>query len=347
MIRQISGFRRLLMSADIVGSDHASYILKLARRASIDVHYEPENNVDRHEWSSQSGTLIVKTRPETGWLSRAEHGSLAVRKGEYYLHPIVGCRSGCTYCYLLGRPHGRTPLRLHLGIDELIAAIEDRVYSAVGQTLLFCTGELADSLADAQLWPVAALLAERFSRGDLGLLELRTKSDLVNSLLTVPHNGFTTVGFSIAPEEHIVRHEPATASLQQRLRAASTLSRVGYRIAFKCEPIIPDSGWERAYQQMFMALAQLVPARDIDHVSVGCLRWSAALASHPTFARKYGESVSEGAQIQYRPYQFNGTLPLQQRLHIYRAIREMILSVGITAPIWWSLEEPNLIKQLA
>jgi hypothetical protein len=347
MIQQMSGFKRLLISASVVDADHARYILALARGASIDIRCELEESVDQHEWSSRSGTLIIKARPESGWISRAEHGTLAVRKGEYYLHPIIGCRSRCSYCYLLGRPQGRMPLRLHLRIDELIAAIEDQVDLASGESLIFCTGELADSLSDAGLWPVAALLARRFAKGDLGVLELRTKSDLVGSLLTAAPNGFTTVAFSIAPEEHIVRHEPATASLQQRLHAASVLSRAGYRVAFKCEPVIPDSGWERSYRSMFVTISQLIPARAVDHVSVGCLRWGATLAAHPIFDHKYGRLVSQGSQIQYRPGQFNGTLSAAERLRIYSTMRRMIMEAGITATIWWSLEEEELIKQLA
>jgi DNA repair photolyase len=341
----IQSFKRLLISEEIASTSQASYLLDLATADALPVHFVPEAAINTDVLAQRGGTLIAQARPSIGWITPADHGSLAVRPGEHYIHPAIGCLSKCSYCYLLARPEGRLPLRLHLRIEELISAIEELACDAHSE-LLFCTGELADSLGDAQLWPAAAILARRFSQKDLGFLELRTKSDQVETLIPVHHNGRTTVAFSLAPESHISRYEPVTASLDQRLAAAKAVAECGYPVAFKCEPVIADVGWEEAYLAMFAQVVASVQSTSIDHVSVGCLRWSQELSQHPVFKKKHGEDVAAGTLIKYRPDKFNGTLEYEQRLAIYVKIRQMMNQVGLTAPIWWSLEEPRLLEEL-
>ena len=86
-------------------------------------------------------------RPAQGWVSPANHGVLSVRDEEHYIHPVMGCRSACRYCYLNASPTARLPLRLHLGVGSLWRTIGEVIADARGRNLLFSTGELADSLA--------------------------------------------------------------------------------------------------------------------------------------------------------------------------------------------------------
>jgi DNA repair photolyase len=349
MESSIRRFRRLLISAEVIDNAYAVRIHREFTAAGMAVAVEAEAGVDEHPWAAHGPTLVVKARPAGGWLAAAEHGSLAVRPHEFYLHPVIGCASACTYCYLQAHPLGRRPLRLHVRIDELIAAIERQAARLLAQAAvpLFCTGELADSLADASVFPVGAALARRFARGDIGTLELRTKSDLVEPLLDVVHRGRTTVGFSVAPQVYVARYEPMTAALDRRLAAAAAVARAGYPVALKCEPLVLEPGWEAAYADMFRRAADALPPAGIDHVSVGCLRWGGRLADHPTFGRRHGAEVAAGTLIEYRPGRHNGTLPRDRRLAAYRRVRTLLRQAGLTAPIWWSLEEADVIGELA
>ena len=345
-MEKVFGFSRLLVSAESVDAPFAQPMLERFRLAGIPTEMVTTPRVDAHPWALMRGTLILLPRPMMGWITPAQHGSLAVREAENYLHPIIGCQAGCTYCYLQARPEGRRPLRMHVRVDELIRAVEEHANRDEGTGPLFSTGELADSLLDAELFPVAAVLVKRFAETDIGRLELRTKSARVESLLDIEHRRQTTVAFSLAPAHHIRWYEPGTASLGERLDAASRLADVGYPVAIKCEPVILDEGWETAYEEMFRLVAQTIGPPRLDHVSVGCLRWSPELAKLPAFRRRHGNDLAEGTWIEYRPDRYNGTLRKQDRLNTYAHIREMLHASDIRCPIWWSLEEADVIAQL-
>lgn len=346
MTSPVAGFHRLLIEQSASGLRHADIISRTFLTAAKPVmEFGTVADLDRHPLSTRPGTLIIARRPKRGWISVAEHGTLYVRNDEHYLHPIVGCISGCSYCYLQDRPEGRRPLRFYVDVDNLVVAIEQRAHDT-GRRLLFCSGELADSLADASLYPVGAELADRFSTGELGNLELRTKSNNVHSLLGVRHNRRTTVAFSVSPAAHVARYEPRTASLTERLEAAARVALAGYPVALKCEPVILDEGWRAAYSHMFAETFTALPPNSLDHVSIGCLRWSEALALTQGFAGKHQSALRDGTYIEYRPGKFNRMVSRPKRLRAYQALRSMLREAGFRAPIYWSLEEPEVVSAL-
>lgn len=343
----LHGFRRLLISSDARREMHGEALFERFARAGLPTHERTrDDTVAAEGLLDQPGTLAVMVKPETGWITVAEHGLLATRKGERYLNPIAGCRSSCTYCYLRARPRGLRPLRVYVGVDALLDATDSEVRAAAGGSRLFCTGELADSLSESDIYPIGAILANHFGRYQRARLELRTKSDRIDALLGADHQGRTTVAFSMSPQANVDAHEPGTASLADRLAAAVRCQRAGYAVAFKFEPIIVSAGWQILYGEMFERIGSRVDVSRIEHVSVGCLRWSEQLMKVPTFARRYAAEIRNGAWIEYRPGMFNGTVDYAERLATYEWIRGRIRGCGISGPIWWSLEQPELIAEM-
>lgn len=342
----ILGFRRLLVSATAEGYEPTSSLIARFQRAGRQVDVvDDDDAVLRHPAASRRGTLLVLNTPRMGWLKKAEHGLLASRHGEWYLNPIVGCGFGCTYCYLLAYPHGRLPLRLHVAASELIHSI-DSCMAREGPDLLFSSGELADSLADAGLYPIGAILAEAFADRSDGRLELRTKSARVDELLPINHSGRTTVAFSVAPTEHVKKFEPGTASLADRMSAARKCQCAGYPVALKFEPLILTRNWKQCYADAIALIGRTIDLAEVDHVSVGCLRWSKELGLQQAFARQYAETITNGTQIEYRPGMFNGTLNRNDRLTAYQWMNNVLRDAGFDGQIWWSLEEPDVTMEL-
>jgi spore photoproduct lyase len=208
------------------------------------------------------------------------------------------------------------------------------------------TGELADSLADGDLYPAAALLVAYFAQQKVGRLELRTKSSAVAQILGVEHNRRTTVTFTLSPERYVRNYEPGTASLVARLHAAVRCVANGYPVGFNLEPLILDDGWQEAYGDLAASMRLAVPPDNIHHISIGALRWSRELAAVSTFKHNHGAALRDAHWIEYRPSVFNGTYSASTRLEAYKTIRRILRSQGILAPIWWSMEEPKILTAL-
>ena len=339
-------FRRIFVSREAEDTFHGRTIVLRAAAAGIPVEVLANDaalaNATAH---SRTGTLVVQSTPAGGWVKRAEHGLLADRIGERYLNPIEGCQSGCTYCYLRSRPLGLHPIRLNVATDQFFNAITEDLGDG-NDARIYCTGELADSLAEIEIYPIAALLARYFNRNGNARLELRTKSDCVDPLLSIDHGGKTTIAFSIAPQANVEAYEPGTASLLQRVAAASRCQAAGYPIALKFEPIIMTPDWQTAYTDALDLICSTVRVAELDHVSIGCLRWSERLAATPTFAKRHQDAIAAGTWIEYRPGIFNATVRKDERIEVYDWLRVQMRRRRISAPIWWSLEEAEVIAEM-
>lgn len=340
-------FRRLVISHEALNETWGRTIWNKCRRNNVDTVERSAAGLQMFK-DLTSGTLIVQVAPDRGWVTQAEHGILSTRPGEYYLNPIEGCRSKCSYCYLRSRPDGLSPLRLYVGIQHLYDAIDGVLARHPGPSeVLFCTGELADSLSDADLYPVGSLLAAWFRCKNNARLELRTKSDNVESLLGIDHGGRTTVSFSISPADHVELYERGVATLHARLSAARACQEAKYPIAVNFEPLILTPGWKVAYRELVESLSGYVDVSVLHHISVGCLRFGSALRTEKFFANRFTGLMANGAEfIEYRPGTLNGTFPRQLRIEAYTYIASILRKHNIDAPIWWSLEEPPVLAML-
>lgn len=339
----LRGFGRVIISPDALEENEGQRIAARCRDAGMEVEVRPEASCLAME---PLNALLVRFAPPDGWISKAEHGILSTRPNEYYLHPIEGCRSACSYCYLRGQFGGLRPLRLYVGVQALLSEIDEVLACGDSAEYLFCTGERADSLAEIDIYPVACLLVEHFSRKQNGRLELRTKSGSVQPLLALDHRGRTTVSFSIAPAGHVQQFEHGTATLAERLAAARECQAAGYAIAFNLEPLILIEGWQEAYLSLLEAVAATVDRDRIDHVSVGCLRFGAPLEQTSAFRQTFDDLLMTREYVEYRPGKMNGTYPRDERIAAYRYIATLLNERHIHAPIHWSLEEPALLPSI-
>jgi spore photoproduct lyase len=333
-------FRRLVISDPACRTTHGEWLAGQFVERGREILSCGEHELEAH---ATPGTLICGYAPESGWIARAEHGTLAVRPDEYYVNPIVGCRYRCTYCYLQGTS-SRLPLRLYLGIPDLRREI-DALFSALPPSTepRLCSGENADSLADSELYPIGAILAEEVARGQRGSLELRTKSDKVDSLLNVNHQGRTVIAFSLAPQDIVDSFEGGTASLAARLRAAQRCQEHGYPVALKLEPLHLEAHWRNPYRQLISQIATSLATDRIDHVTIGSLRASPVLLAKTPFSYHHSDALREGEQISYRSGATNTMPPMSDRLSAYRDVRAMLREENISSPIWLSMETPEVV----
>ena len=189
------------------------------------------------------------------------------------LSPILNCPLECTYCMLqsyLNRP----AITVHTNVEDCLEQLDAYLAAYPPDGLVrLGTGELADSLALEEATGWSERLVRYVAGQPNAILELKTKTTLVEPLLDLDHAGRTVVAWSLNPDEIVRREELKTAGLEERLEAAARVQAAGYLVAFHFDPLVHYHGWKAGYQAVVARLAQAVDPRGVAWVSLGGLRF--------------------------------------------------------------------------
>ena len=182
-----------------------------------------------------------------------------------------GCDIGCTYC-ILSTYFGLDAPAPYGDRDRLFSELDDFLNKHRG-LVRFGTGEFTDSLIFEDRYPFYHRLVPYISRRKNAVLEIKTKTVNIESLLGIEEHDNTIVAWSLN-SRHIAETEEGTApSVQRRIEAARAVQDAGYRLAFHFDPIILHEGWEKGYRETIDLLLDSIDTGNIVYVSMGSLRF--------------------------------------------------------------------------
>ncbi len=190
----------------------------------------------------------------------------------YVLDLVENCPLECSYCILqvfLNRPL----ITFHVNVESIIESMIREINQYPNRPFRIGTGEHSDSLALDHIFRVNPYLVETFAKLPNATLELKTKTAAIDSLIGLEHGGKTVVAWSLNPIEIIQGNEHKTASLQQRLNAASKLIDNGYQVAFHFDPLVHYPNWESGYSETIEVLFDNIRPEHIAWISLGTLRY--------------------------------------------------------------------------
>jgi spore photoproduct lyase len=250
----------------------------------------------------------------------------------------ANCPYQCSYCILQSYFSRQEPVffvNWHQGLGELEAAMRkspDRIFR-VG------TGEFMDSLALDPILGITKVLVESFPRGNGAVLELKTKSAMVDHLAGLNHGGRTILAWSLNPVEIIRREEGRTATLPERLRAAVSMADHGYFLAFHFDPIIPYGDWQKGYGEVIEAMRDLVPNDRVLWISLGVLRLPPGLKE--IMIRRHPESPLPYEELFPAP---DGKLRLlmPERIKLYRHLHRLLKKAFPQTVLYFCMEHPEV-----
>jgi spore photoproduct lyase len=192
------------------------------------------------------------------------------------LNTGTNCPIDCAYCIL--QAYLNTPwLTFYVNIDQLFKELGERLAANPHQFFRIGTGEFTDSLAIDRLTGLSRRLVQFISHQGNAVLELKTKSAVIDNLANVQHNGKTVIAWSLNSPFIMKGQEIRSATLAERIDAAKTCARWGYKLAFHFDPIIDHPQWEEGYRETIDALFNVVPAEAIAWISLGALRFLPSL----------------------------------------------------------------------
>ncbi|XOF33364.1 MAG: SPL family radical SAM protein [Candidatus Electrothrix sp. YB6] len=255
----------------------------------------------------------------------------------------MGCPMDCVYCILqayLNNPW----ISFFVNIEDLFAEL-DAAFAADPHTFLrIGTGEFTDSLALDSLTGFSPLLVEYMRDKGNAVLELKTKSVVIDNLEGLDHGGRTLVAWSLNSPPIMQQEEIRTAGLEERLAAAVRCVDWGYRLAFHFDPIIWHEGWEEGYRFTIRRLFKQVPADRIAWISLGALRYLPALkgiagSRFPESTFFYEEFI-QGLDGKARYFR-------TQRVKMYKLIAdELAKYVAPTTCVYFCMESPVIWQEV-
>jgi spore photoproduct lyase len=267
--------------------------------------------------------------------------------GYRVLDLVSGCPMECSYCILQDYLSNNPVTTVYVNLEDILADVGSFLERNSRKFYRIGTGELSDSLALDPIIDYARTLIKFFASKPNAILELKTKTVLVDHLLDLKHSGRTTIAWSLNTPSIIDTEERGTASLDERLDAARRVAEAGFGVAFHFDPIVLSADVEAdliEYMEVVDRLLNRVPADSVSWVSLGLLRYPQTLPEHarrsfPDTRIFSGELVPAGGKVRYPKFMRSKVYkPLWDRLVARIPAQKLYLCME-TPPVWKRVDE--------
>jgi spore photoproduct lyase len=191
----------------------------------------------------------------------------------YYFSHMLNCLYDCRYCFLQGMLRSANYL-LFVNYEDFLDEIRAlaKKHQHDDKPTWFFSGYDCDSLAYEPVTNFADYFVEQFSSIPNAVLELRTKSTQIRSLLKRPAQDNVVVAYSLSPERVAQELEIGAPSMAKRVDALAKLQQQGWRIGLRFDPVIWHQGYLNDYQQMIDLVFKTLDSERIDSVTLGGFR---------------------------------------------------------------------------
>ena len=179
------------------------------------------------------------------------------------LNIVDGCVFRCAYCGF-----GRSVI-FYLDVERFMKRLDD-VFAKYRDQRLYKYSNVTDLPAFEPELDAVVPMIERFSKEPDRYLMLFTKSDNMDFLENLDHQGHTIISWSLTSETSSRLVDKDTPTMQARIKAMRKMQDLGYLVRARLSPIIPVRNWEEEYEELFELLFQEV---EPDLVTLELLGW--------------------------------------------------------------------------
>ena len=253
----------------------------------------------------------------------------------YVVNLLKNCMYDCSYCFLQDFLQNNPLLVAYVNIEDLLEELNQTLTAHPDRVFRIGTGELTDSLALDTVIPYSQQLIPFFNQRENAVLELKTKSNHVESLLSQNSTNNVIVSWSLNPQTVIDREEKGTPSLEQRLEAARLCANKGYKIGIHLDPIIIFPGWEKAYHELVKNIFTVLSPSQIEWVSLGSFRYRRPL-KQIIKERHKNTRLFTGEHTASKDGKYRYLRPL--RNEVYENLRDLLRNVSADLNIYMCME---------
>lgn len=330
---------RLFMDSNIPWDSEIEYLIsKLGLRPERVMDSQPVYDIiTRAQDPISTAKTILYITQNKGAVIRECPGTSHYTCCDYtILHTGTFCTMDCSYCILQAYFHPPV-LQYFAGFETLVPAL-DHTFS---QKRIFRmgTGEYTDSLIWEKISQMPRFLVETFARQNNSLLELKTKTIHVDSLLELDHNGKTVLAWSVNTPDIIRSEEKGTAALSARLETARLCQAKGYKLAFHFDPLVIYEGCEADYEKVVQTIFSHVSPENVVWISLGSFRFMPQLK--PIIERRFPAStIPYGEFILGLDNKMRYFKPL--RINLYKTLVQSIREYAPQVLVYFCMEDQEV-----
>lgn len=236
----------------------------------------------------------------------------------YYFSHMLNCLYDCRYCFLQGMFRSANYL-LFVNYEDFMTDIEAVAlqHRQDDKPAWFFSGYDCDSLALEPVTGFADYFLDKFQSVDNAILELRTKSTQIRSLLSRPALPNVVVAYSLSPDAVANSIEAGAPSVAKRIQALARLQAEGWRIGLRFDPIIWHQNYQESYSQLFTDVFESIDVSKVDSITLGGFRLPKGF--YKTMRKLYPEHWLFSAGLS----ESEGTISYSQEIE-----REMFSALG-------------------
>lgn len=337
---------KVFIEKNALNYPHAQRILSQLPGIPVE---EIEDNCSLRHWFDQKpdplgeGKKYLLLRADKGRSFKPFPESEHYLSCDYFtLHVAEGCDLECSYCIL--QAYLTNPLlTLYVNIEEMLENLKGILNQNPDRFFKIGTGQLADSLSLEPIAGFAPILVPFFAGQKNAVLELKTKSNHIDSLLNLDPKGRTIVSWSMNSKKIQQEEEHKCASIEERILAAGKISDAGYRVGFHFDPIIDYSSWEEDYFEVIDEIFSIIPEEKIAWISLGCLRFMPELKT--IMQKRFPKS--QLALAEWIPGMDGKFRYLKhRRIEIYQKMVEKIRRQSSGTTLYLSMESPEVWRRV-
>ena len=263
----LSEIDRVLVDASVNQSLLAARVRKKLPEAQWQVL---EKDQDGKEISQQSRTLYLRHFP--GRFLRNCPGTAFYRCCGYQIvHIGENCPLSCSYCILQGYFQDSL-LKVWANQQDLFREFEQVMHRQPGRRFRLGTGEFTDSLALESVTGYTQDLLRFLQDFPQACLELKSKIVDLSWMQAVRRPWQVLPAWSLNAPVIQREHEPESAGLEERLKAAACCVQQGFRVCLHFDPLIYYPGWEEGYRESVQMIFDYLRPEQIAYLSLGSLR---------------------------------------------------------------------------
>ncbi len=246
-------------------------ILRKFEGVEVELTSNPHELKKPSEMTGAKKSLLL-ARQKADPLKEFQAMTQSSQRPYYALNLISNCHLECTYCILQSYLSNNPLITIFTNLEEILMRLADQL-QRIPIGAMVGTGKIADSLALENISEHHQSLIPLFAKQKRVTLELKTKSEAIDSLLNLEPKNQTVISWSLNPPFLIEREEYKTATFAERLQAAKKASEAGYRVAFHFDPMIYHEQWQQNYSQALEWVFEEISPAKIAWMSVGTLRF--------------------------------------------------------------------------